>query len=97
MDWKLHWWIELEVDEKTCIRTILENSGYYELIRKEYNNTNRIRKNKMVDEIYRLYSDCYEHYYSYYTIMDSIEDFMNKKNCSFEDAVNSNEFDIRRF
>ena len=75
----------------------LKNNSYYELIREEYNLSSVERQNEIIDRIIDCWEGFYESYYSIYTIMDSIEDYMSMNNCSLDNALDSEYFEIKEF
>ena len=92
----MSWTQDLRNMERETIRILLENNGYYENMRKDYQNARN--KETIINEIMDCYLEGFNAYYSIYAIMDSIEDYMEQcDEVSIIEAINSNEFMIKEW
>lgn len=91
----MSWFDEIQQMEMDIIVMQLEKNGYYELMKKDYQQSKD--KPEIVEEIYNLYEG-FNCYYSIYTIMDSIEEGMRNYNkSSIIDTIKNDEFTIKDY
>lgn len=85
-------------DELTTeyIKNNIEHNAYYEYIKAEYENSVEEEKEKIIYNIYNCYEDMFDSYYSLYTIMDSIEDYMSENRTSVAETITRDDFTIKR-
>lgn len=73
------------------IRINLENNSYYEQLRKAYKKD----KETTIRAIFKCYEN-FSNYYSLYTIMDSMEDFLAEhKKVKIYDVAENEDFEIK--
>lgn len=90
------WTQDLRNMERETIKILLEENGYYSNMRADYQNTEN--KDAIINEIMNCYLESYNAYYSIYTIMDSIEDYIEQcDEVSIIEAINSNDFMIKEY
>lgn len=84
---------------KDFIKYLVENNDYYELVKIEYGKDDD--ENYYINTIYKLYKN-FNAYYSIYTILDTIEDYLqeDKKNniCrNIYEIIDDEDFEIRDY
>lgn len=80
---------------RAFIKELIENNNYYERIRKEYSQSED--KNYYIDKIQTIFEEWFNAYFSIYTIMNTIEDYMNVSNRTFKEIVEDEEFILRDY
>lgn len=83
--------MKTNIDE--FIREEIETNDYYEKIREEY--TESEDKNYYVYKVYNIFLNWYNGYYSVWTILDTIEDYMEENDWTFEETINYEDFTIK--
>ena len=77
------------------IKKQIEENDYYEKIREEYSKSNLEKQKDMEHKVYTIFMDWYNGYYSVWTILDTIEDYM--ESMTFDEVMDYEDFTIKDF
>ena len=77
------------------IRDEIEFNSYYEKIRKEYQKAKD--KDYYIYKVYDIFLNWYNGYFSIWTILDTIEDYMEENKWTFEKTINYDDFTIKDY
>jgi len=84
--------------EYQFIKNNIENNDYYEIMRKEYSKHNEVEKDSITREIRYCYKYMFDCYYSIYTIMNTIEEYLqNHKKMTISEAIHQYDFEIKEY
>lgn len=89
----MEWFLKNYELKYEFVKNNIENNEYYENIRKEYNSTNN--KDDIIEDVLYCYDDLFEGYYSLYTILDSIEEYITDNKTTLRQAVNDENFMVK--
>jgi len=78
---------------KNFIKEEIETNDYYEKIKAEYETAED--KDYYIYKVYNIFLDWYNGYYSVWTILDTIEDYMEENNWNFEETISYEDFTIK--
>ena len=91
------WFIKNDELKQEFVRNNIENNDYYEQMRAEYDGKNA-DKQQIINNILYCFDDIFDGYYSIYTIMDSIENYLRehkRKHYTIEQAIDAEDFYIK--
>ncbi len=81
---------------KKMIKNNILHNDYYGTLRRWYKKSKGDEKIELVNQVFNAYDRNFNGYYSVYTIMNAIEEYLQEnKNCeSICDALDDDEFEI---